>query len=80
MVQVKHNYKNSNMSNLHCPCCQKEDDKQEHIILCNKLTNSKVTYIEYMSLFGSSDEAMSNMIAKMEMLISQRNFILEAIK
>ena len=80
MVQVKLNYKNNNINNLSCPCCLKEDNNQDHIISCEKLTNLKVTKLEYDSMFGGCDEKMSKMIGKMEILMSQRNFILESNK
>ena len=32
MVQVKQNYKQSNINNVLCPCCHKEEDHQIHLI------------------------------------------------
>ena len=63
-----------------CPCCFIEDDNQMHIISCGKLTNAKVSVSEYNAIFENSDETIAKMIAKMEILVAQRNFIIESNK
>ena len=68
------------MYNVLCPCCHKEEDHQIHLISCETLTSANVSASEYNSMFGNCDESMSNMIGKMEIIIKQRNFIIESDK
>ena len=79
MVHVKGNYKNSSQNSL-CPCCKKEDDNQLHLIFCEKLTKTKVSLIEYNSVFGPCDEKICDVIPKLEILLAQRNSIIEDTK
>ena len=77
MFQVKSNFKNNNMKNMKCPCCNIEVDDQIHLIKCEKLDAAKVDNSEYFTLFGNNDEKMSKMIQKLEKITKQRNIILE---
>ena len=79
MVQVKENFK-KNSQNLLCPCCHKEDDNQRHLIFCEKLTKSQVSQNEYNSIFGNCDEKICFTIPKLEILVTQRNSIIEDSK
>ena len=78
MIQVKLNYKNNNLNNLICPCCKKKEDDQVHLIFCESLTNTSVSLSEYKALFGNADESIKEVITKMEILISQRNDIIDS--
>ena len=65
MTNVKNNYKQS-YNDLLCPCCNLEQDTQEHMMMhCKKMTHN-ISKKEYYSLFGQNEEDMAKVIKKVE--------------
>ena len=76
MLNVKNNFKN-NHKNLCCLICQNDEESQEHIMMtCSKLKN-KLTQREFLTLFGCDDEKMSEVVKKLEIILNERNDIID---
>ena len=80
MFFVKENYKLGKNKNMNCPCCNKSEDTQNHLINCEKITKSNVDSSEFSSLFGNNVEKISGMIGKFEDIINQRTEIIDDLK
>ena len=78
MIQVKNNFKNSNLKNMLCPVCLSgEEDTQEHLVSCTSL-DKLVTVEQFRLLFGQNEKVMLDVITNMDTLLNQREAILEA--
>ena len=81
MINVKCNFKNSNLYNFSCPVCRtNEDDNQQHLIFCWSLTNQNITLSEYNTLFGQNETKMEQVIRKLDIILKERNDILETME
>ena len=76
MLNVKNNFKN-NQTNLCCPICQNDEDSQEHMMMKCSILENKITSKEFLTMFGCDEEKMAEVVKKVEMIVNERNYIIE---
>ena len=69
--------RSSYLNDIICPVCSLEEDLQQHLISCIPLNKCNVTTLEYNSLFGCNEDKMFEVIRKMQILLKQREDILQ---
>ena len=77
LINVKANMRSNYLNDIICPVCSLEEDLQQHLISCKPLNKCNVTTLEYNSLFGCNEDKMLDVIQKMQILLKQREDILQ---
>ena len=80
MADVKGNFKNGNES-LMCPLCEREDDDQEHLLMCTEIAdenlNIRCVSALYMDLFGEDVNKIQNVGGWLKEAMNIRNKLLQ---